>query len=477
MENKPTYRLFEDKVDKLVHDALVNETIHTTQHEWQSLQQRLQDYHKQPTNSIYKYTAIVAVCTTLILALLFLQNNNTNNKKTVNTTAIKNETNNVSPLSNRSTLTDENVQDNITKNNTTTQSNVTRSSSSDGNKLSTQNYIPPPIAIKTIALTNTSTPKNNFKQKDKIVVTPLKENDREDNKPIVAQSNETIKEVSTTPQKGVVMKAIDETTTITATENSTETDHLQGIHSVTDKPLPQVVTAKRQRSRKEAPQHDFSNEVKLYVEAYSGLTNSTKDKNSFAIFLAPKGLIEKRLNQEYAITTANAGVNFKLSKNHFLFSSGLSYLQFGDKVNYDSSVAGVVGLTANGKSSFTYLEIPVLAGYDWASKRWGFNLQGGLSMGVLLNTNGQYLSTNNIVVPQNINYTVFDLKKNQSTFKKSVFNLIINPQLNYFINSNTNIFVSPVYRRNLQPITVTDAEIKQKYNSFGINFGLRTRIK
>ncbi len=472
MPNKPTYRLFEDKIDKLVHDAFVNETVHTTQHEWQSLQQRLQDYKKQPAHTIYKYLAVVAICTTLIISLLFLQKNNKNN-----TPATKNEATNTFPINNNSTLNEVAPQKTITTENNFPIQNNSVPFKDIETKFLHQDNANTQIAVKKISTTNTTAPQKKFKQKKELSAAPFGKNDWEDNNTILPENDFPAKEDFTQDTKSIAPQLLKETPTVTISENSTETDHLKGLHTTTYKPLPQVTTTKKQRNRKEVPQHDFSNEVKFYIEAHSGLTNSTKDKNSFAIFLAPKGLIDKRLNQEYAITTANAGVNFKLSKNHFLFSSGLSYLQFGDKVNYDSSVAGVMGLNANGKSSFTYLEIPVLAGYDWAYKRWGLNLQGGLSMGVLLNTSGQYLSSSNIVVPQNITYTIFDLKKNQATFKKSVFNLIVNPQLNYFINNNTNFFISPVYRRNLQPITATDSEIKQKYNSFGINFGLRTRVK
>jgi hypothetical protein len=488
MQNKPTYRLFEDKVDKLVHDKLIDETIYTTQHEWQSLQQRLQDYNKKPVQNLYKYISIISLFTAVIFALFFFTN--TSKTKSVSVPINNDNSKDIAIYNNNQPLT------NVDKNTSIPSINNVLKENDQKAKINLSNNKPDlnqnKIYINTIKINTLKdkliiSPSNTEKKR---VISIIKEAEnksnynKEDNSTSYNQHEQSaVPKITPLPveeKENEIVQATNNTTTpliIPTAQSINEVAHWQGIHNDPKSIIPTVAKTKQQKYRKEAPQHDFTNDIKWYVEAYSGITNSVKDKNSFAIFLAPTGLIDKRLNQESAITTANAGVNFKLSKNHFLLSSGLSYLQFGDRVNYDSSLSGSFGLKANGKSSFTYIEVPVLAGYDWAYKRWGFNLQGGLSMGLLVNTSGQYLSTNSIVVPQTVSYEIFDLKKNQATFKKSVFNVIINPQLNYFINSNTNIFISPIYRRNLQPITIAYAEIKQKYNSFGINFGLRTRLK
>lgn len=230
---------------------------------------------------------------------------------------------------------------------------------------------------------------------------------------------------------------------------------------------------KKTRTRREAPEHEYYSGMqgKWYLEAFSGYNNSIKQDKSFAAFLAPAGYVEKRLNQENALVSLQAGVNIKYRRNHFIFGTGLSYLELGDMVNYDASYSGNIALNANGRSKLTYLEIPISAGYDWASKRWGFSLQGGISAGVLLGAKGQYVSLNSF------SSELFDLNSNKSTFRKTQLNLLVTPSVNYFLNGNTNVFVSPLYRLNLQPVTATGAAINQKYYGMGLRVGIRTTLR
>jgi hypothetical protein len=228
---------------------------------------------------------------------------------------------------------------------------------------------------------------------------------------------------------------------------------------------------KTPRVRREAPEHDFSsNQGQWYVEAFSGYNNSVKDNKSFAAFLAPSGYVEKRLNQENALVSLQAGINLKYRKNHFIFGTGLSYLELGDLVKYDASYTGAVALDANGRAKLTYLEIPISAGYDWASKRWGFSIQGGISLGMLMGAKGQYVSVSSF------NTGLFDLDANKSIFRKTQLNLLVTPSVNYFINEKTNVFVSPLYRLNLQPVTIPGASINQKYYGMGLRMGIRTSL-
>ena len=145
-------------------------------------------------------------------------------------------------------------------------------------------------------------------------------------------------------------------------------------------------------------------------------------------------------------------------------------MQLGDRVNYDSISTGSFAISANGSTNFTYIEIPLLAGYEWANKRWGFTLQGGVSTGLLTGLSGKYVSI------ANYNTNLFDVNENKTTFKKQIFNLIVTPQLNYFVSSKINLFVSPSYRRNLQPITANTADLKQKYNTLGFSIGIRSKL-
>jgi hypothetical protein len=44
------------------------------------------------------------------------------------------------------------------------------------------------------------------------------------------------------------------------------------------------------------------------------------------------------------------------------------------------------------------------------------------------------------------------------------------------MNGNTNLFLSPLYRLNLQPVTIAGASINQKYYGMGLRIGIRTTL-
>jgi hypothetical protein len=201
------------------------------------------------------------------------------------------------------------------------------------------------------------------------------------------------------------------------------------------------------------------------------VNSSKKDAGSFAAFLAPAGYNEKRLNQENALKSLQAGVQFTYrTRQHVLLSAGLGYFTLGDRVNYDASYSGNVALGANGRSRFAYLEIPLTVGYEWTRNRWGFALQGGISTGILLNAKGSYVSTTQF------SSQLFNLAGNKQIFRKTVFSLLASPSVHYYMNDRTSIFVAPTYRLNLQPITKTGSELSQKYLTPGLQIGVRKRF-
>jgi hypothetical protein len=494
MQNKDIYKMYEDKVDKLVHDTFVQDmAVVTNGTEWNSLQQRLIQHQTQQKKAQKKpllllLTIVLLSTSTVIGYNYFTQKNTKNNiainnsNNTVNTTNSVTEKGLLSTNNNdETTIIDEPVNEN----------NITKNS---------ENYVQPPTSIEN--LKNTLTKSNNIKTKAPFtkktitnqfqnIATINKKSKINSNKVKIQNSytnfnndnqlelNNDVKNVTDNTTNKEIENVYDNDKVIGMDDNKnndvvavapTHTPSLITVKNDTQK-APVVAKLKKNKRTKEMPEHEFNAEKKWYVEAFSGVNNSRKDKNSFAAFLAPAGYINKRLNQEYNLNTIQAGVVLKVQKKHFIFGSGVNYLQLGDKVNYRNDTASFIFNNANGNTNFTYLELPFTAGYEWANKRWGFTLQGGLAAGILMNLSGQYASINNY------NTQLFDVKNNKSTFKKAIFNVVINPQINYYISQNINIFASPMYRRNLQPITANDADLKQKYSSFGFNIGIRTKLK
>ncbi len=500
MQNKDSYKMYEDKIDKLVHDTFASDvTTNTIGMEWNSLQQRIVQ-HQVSQKQISKKPLYILAALILISASALVGYNYNSNKNDKNETAYaeinniastnKNENNKI--IENSTTpnevLNNDNYKLNI--DNSNTQPNIVVTNNNDVNNNNISNILTSIEKInehkrklvfskvKNNSIENISTLNNTINNKKYSYNKATNSNKIKDN----GKEKETIDEmaqldISSITEENPSNKTIE---TLVNDESIKKDETIAIPPSITNSIIenknaskttaPVVTKPKKKTKTREMPEHEFSAEKKWYVEAFSGLNNSIKDKNSFAAFLAPAGYLNKRLNQESNLQSIQAGVQFKIQKNHFLFGSGFNFMQLGDKVNYKNDSVTIFD-NANGNTNFTYLELPITAGYEWANKRWGVTLQGGLSAGILMNLSGQYASINNY------NTQLFDVKNNKTTFKKAIYNVVFNPQINYFISQNINVFASPIYRRNLQPITTNDADLKQKYNSFGFNFGIRTKLK
>lgn len=537
MQNNATYRIYENGVDQLFGSKLEHYQMPDAVGDWNDLQHKLDNHDRKKKKPAYGKWALglllLAGITTGAVYLLspsgtskkeqYAQQtgaattttaNNAvkDNTNTQNTPAANNEpaTNDFSAANNPSNTATETPKQNIQPNNT---SNGNVNTPADDDRKAA-NYVPSqtinnnnavPYRKQSQFINTVKTNRNRnavanetFRNRSGRTRTapvpdePLtvsnnsNENERNSGKAEIAGNNKTETTAGneetateTTPLNPEPPKN-NEKNTVTETPAAANENNASGsiMNTLTANEPAAATTGtkktkvKKTRVRKEAPDHDFtSNEGKWYIEAFSGYNNSVKDNKSFAAFLAPAGYVEKRLKQENALVSLQAGVNFKFRKNHFIFGTGLSYLELGDMVRYDAQYSGAVALNANGRSKLTYLEIPISAGYDWANKRWGFSLQGGISAGMLLGAKGQYVSASSF------NSGLFDLGEHKSIFRKTQLNLLVTPSVNYFLNEKTNVFISPLYRLNLQPVTVAGASLNQKYYGMGLRIGIRTSLR
>jgi Outer membrane protein beta-barrel domain len=513
MQNNEPYRMYENDIDRLFGSKLENDRITGADTDWEGLQKKLDAHDTRRKKPVFgKWMLGLLLLSGITAGIVYMSsakkatNNNTAQQQSV---TVKDNTQTV--------YSDNNIQQPPANTTTTgaTGNNITvTETATTGNQVTTTAPVNTNPNISTVAMPATSaTPTITlFRKNDEATGFPKKYIPNRKNKNIVRdESGYTAtghrnaapvkKELPATVVKDEAISAetiesnvkepvVPEVTPAADTEKANpdspltvpvvgEPSNKAPVLNASPEIPTAIVTAaktktkkeKKTRVRREAPDHDFSSgRGQWMVEAFSGYNNSIKDNKSFAAFLAPSGYVEKRLNQENALVSIQAGVNFKYRKNHFIFGTGLSYLELGDMVRYDAAFSGPVALDANGRAKLTYLEIPLSAGYDWASKRWGFSLQGGISAGMLIGAKGQYVSVNSF------NTSLFDLNTNKSTFRKMQLNLLVTPSVNYYMNGNTNLFLSPLYRLNLQPVTIPGASINQKYYGMGIRIGIRTTL-
>ena len=474
MQNNNTHKLYEDKLDKFVETVMATPTNTTNGMDWQRMQQQLQAHHNKIRNKkLLALLLLLFTIATITAVLLPTKNNTTTTNNTIaNNKLPTTTTNNKATTIIETSKTLGNQTINTDNGNTTTLYNntVTNKTTVQLNTIPNQTVTDKAFYQKNIKseanisiVSNKKNNNNNKNQNHNSLLTNNESSTAINNENLVDNSveNDDINIYTNNLQHAIVTNNYTTTTLLT-----TLTIPLPK-YALKSSQLPKV---KRVKVKAEAPEHEFTNEKHYYVETFTGFNNSRKDKNSFGSFLAPAGYNNKRLTQENALQTLQAGVQIKMRKNHLTLTSGLTYMQLGDRVNYDSISTGSFAISANGSTNFTYIEIPLLAGYEWANKRWGFTLQGGVSTGLLTGLSGKYVSI------ANYNTNLFDVNENKTTFKKQIFNLIVTPQLNYFVSSKINLFVSPSYRRNLQPITANTADLKQKYNTLGFSIGIRSKL-
>jgi hypothetical protein len=469
MKSNNIHKIFEDKIDKLVHDTFINETNASTDNEWQALKERL---HETKGTRHLSRNVLAGLLLFLLGAgstFLYLKNS-TNKPYTTSAKNLKKQTlqkTNTSPIVlNKNKLNGNSKSTDYNINRIESQKNILSTEMIKAINLMTKQYANRADKDFSWIIQNENyLQSNNGTKKTDYLPNGGFKNSKE-----FAETDDTEIELELTSLKKPASQLFFEPILLSdALVN-------KNLSSLIEPRLVQSLIIanklpKTKPNRKPAPDHYFDNEKTFYIEAFSGFNNSAKTENTFAAFLAPNGYTNMRLKQESALPSASAGVQFKVRQRHITFSSGLQYLQLGDVVQYDTSFNNSsFVINANGRTTFSYMELPFLAGYEWANKRWGFTLQGGFSTGLLTQLKGNYASI------QNFNTQLFDVNQNKNTFRKAIFNVVLQPQLQYFINGKTNLFAAPTYKRNLQSITKIEADLKQRYQILGIQVGIRTRL-
>lgn len=255
------------------------------------------------------------------------------------------------------------------------------------------------------------------------------------------------------------------------------------------------------------------------VGAYVGIQSSQKNIQFNALF--DQVLQQKKQQEENALTSNNIGLDVLFHPTpNWSIASGLEYNTFVEQINYsgfekqdfetldnsyydvhDSTFwsAGWVSIngnhvffqnanltttrdttfveqidtsyfsytddkakTLNGKNTISYLEVPLLIGYQIPYKMIELQLQTGLSMGFLSKHNVRYIADAEDV-------------QNQANIKvnNTVSNLLVKFSLLYHTSRSTQVYLQPAYKQQLTNSVEADNKFSQRYRSYHINIGFR----
>ncbi|PJB58959.1 MAG: hypothetical protein CO098_05875 [Bacteroidetes bacterium CG_4_9_14_3_um_filter_41_19] len=115
----------------------------------------------------------------------------------------------------------------------------------------------------------------------------------------------------------------------------------------------------------------------------------------------------------------------------------------------------------SGQNQVRYFEIPLLVGYSTSTSRFTIELNAGASVG--------FLTYSKISIPDLYHYNEMVEAK---AVNKTMVNFIANASLYYHLSNRVSIYASPYYKQNLQSVFTNTYQQKQRFNTFGINFGV-----
>lgn len=188
--------------------------------------------------------------------------------------------------------------------------------------------------------------------------------------------------------------------------------------------------------------------------------------------------------------------------NEININAGISFVQFGEKTNYnlthfftsdttliysdsitflswdsinhivyiaftdyevDSTFLDSTLLNETRRNTHSYFNIPLLIGYNFNFNKLDVNLKAGIGIGFLIKSKASYLNyeLNNFMIPEP---------------KELNLNYIFSPAINYKISTNLSLQINPQLLINSSNL-INYKDLKQQYSNWSLHFGVSYLFK
>jgi len=138
-------------------------------------------------------------------------------------------------------------------------------------------------------------------------------------------------------------------------------------------------------------------------------------------------------------------------------------------LGYDTTFIPVYNTTNEGYNRWSYIEVPLIAGYKFKTGRFSLDVGAGFSCAFLINAEGN--------VPHLDEENRFDnLADLNDEMNKYLFSYILQVGASYHLTPQWSINFSPFYKQNLNSVFNNNYPVDQKFRSIGINFGLKVDL-
>ena len=161
-----------------------------------------------------------------------------------------------------------------------------------------------------------------------------------------------------------------------------------------------------------------------------------------------------------------------ISDTNFYYSIDSTFQSNIDTVNTNYALKKqVVVLDPNqvnlkGRNTFSYVEVPLLIGYEWGIRRWRLSVKTGIGFGVLTHQQSFYLTTDESEIAP----------VSTDVYTKVVYNGIFRAGLHYNFTPQFGIDIVPFSRLNINNITNKNADFRQKYTNVGLQIGFNYKL-
>ena len=266
-----------------------------------------------------------------------------------------------------------------------------------------------------------------------------------------AMDAELPKQAMTAKEQGVITEHI----TITeAKEIINATVPLFTIERIGLLPWPNLGALKTLKTEaKKQHMFGFSSGVSGIISSFTPMEVSAQ---TFANTSFPdyKSYAQARKAAERATSSLDLALFYRLQHSHWLYQIGLSYNEWGEQIVYPFN-------SLDGTNRYRYLNLPVMAGYQWTKNKVSISPMLGVSAGLKLSGRGYYLTSNGNV----------DIVEAQTLATSGLAQIEVAYHLDPLI-----FHVTPGFRSSLGS-PVKSGLTKNHYQALGCQIGIIFRVE
>lgn len=151
------------------------------------------------------------------------------------------------------------------------------------------------------------------------------------------------------------------------------------------------------------------------------------------------------------------GIEYRIKTGRLSAATGVHYATYG---------LNTTGVLDPCQVRLTYMQVPLLVGYEMSFRRWSLLAQAGITCDLFFAASGSYGAS-----AENGPRTIAD-----ESFRTVNFQLMLRPQITYRVSEQLGVVAGPLWQRQLSDVAVSGPLQGSTASSAGASFGLIWRL-